>query len=143
MYHLSLVPGGIDKKKFHQWLPKDNTRLYIPDMNSHSHSDNSVSTETSVHTHSVEYIHSTHTTLSEPEDDMSSGVESFDMVDMYPAHYDDESVQASSESEQDSERNTGTTVCVMDFQNLASISGRLTSTSLMRSLQRYRSLMMI
>ena len=67
--------------------------------------------------------HSTHTTLSEPEDFTSSGVESFDEADMYPAAYDDESVSDSTESDGDdsdgddsneeSDQNTGEMVRTM------------------------------
>ena len=62
--------------------------------------------------------HSTHTTLSKPEDCTSSGVESFDEADMYPAAYEDESVSDSTESDGDnsngeSDWNTGEMVCTM------------------------------
>jgi hypothetical protein len=52
-----------------------------------------------------------YTTLSEPEDSMSSGVESFDEDDMYPVDYDDEAVSDSPDSDEESQSPSGTLVC--------------------------------
>ncbi len=60
---------------------------------------------------SLTYIQSTHTNLSEPEDSMLSGVESFDEDDMYPVDYDDEPVSDSSEPDGESESPSGRVVC--------------------------------
>ena len=68
-----------------------------PAMNTNSTSDNNTPTVMCVSTDPITYVHETHTTLSEPEDNTSSEVESFDEVDMCPAHYDDESVHDSPE----------------------------------------------
>lgn len=87
--------------------------------------------------------HSTHTTLSEPEDCTSSGVESFDEADMYPASYDDESVSDSTDSDGDdsdgkSDRNTGD--MVRTNAQTSYINVRLSDilNSLMKSLHRDR-----
>lgn len=45
-----------------------------------------------------------YTTLSEPEDSMSSDVDSFDEEDMYPVDYDDESVGDSLDQGLDSDK---------------------------------------
>jgi hypothetical protein len=46
----------------------------------------------------VKHIHSTQTSLSDPEDGMSSEVESFHDEEMYSANYNDESVSDSPDS---------------------------------------------
>lgn len=66
-----------------------------------------------VNTDPITYVHETHTTLSEPEDNMSSDVESFDDVEMYPAHYDDESVRDSPECDGGPGRIGPGVVCVI------------------------------
>lgn len=53
--------------------------------------------------HVQSQVRSTQTNLSEPEDHMSSGDESFDEEDMYPAHYNDESVSDSPDSDSNGE----------------------------------------
>jgi hypothetical protein len=52
---------------------------------------------------SMKHIHNTQTSLSEPEDGMSSEVESFDEEEMYPANYNDESVSDSLDLHSDGE----------------------------------------
>jgi hypothetical protein len=52
---------------------------------------------------SVKQVHSTQASLSEPDDSMSSDVESFDEEDMYPANYNDESVSDRPDSNSDVE----------------------------------------
>jgi hypothetical protein len=51
----------------------------------------------------MEHINSTQAGHSEPEDSMSSDVESFDKEDMYPADYSDQSVHAGPDSDSDGE----------------------------------------
>jgi hypothetical protein len=53
-----------------------------------------------------------YTTLSEPEDSISSGVDSFDEDDMYPVDYDDEAVSDSSDSDKKSQSPSRTSVCL-------------------------------
>lgn len=56
-------------------------------------------------TTSTTHLYSTETTLSEPDNSMSSDIESFDEEDMYSAGYDDEAV--SSETVSDSPDSDG------------------------------------
>ena len=55
-------------------------------------------------------LHASSTALSEPEDSMSSSVESFDDDDMYPFHYDDEAVSNGLESDKESDVPVGNMV---------------------------------
>jgi hypothetical protein len=58
----------------------------------------------------MEAVRTKYRTLSEPEDSMSSGVESFDEDDMYSVDYNDESVSDSPDSDNESQASSGTTV---------------------------------
>jgi len=49
------------------------------------------STPTDTTSSSHRHVRNTQISISEPEDGMSSDIESFDEGDMYPAHYNDES----------------------------------------------------
>jgi hypothetical protein len=55
------------------------------------------------HIHTKKHIHGMQAGLSEPEDSMTSDVESFDEEDMCPANYNDESVSESPDSDSDGE----------------------------------------
>ncbi len=66
-------------------------------MESHSNQPKRASTHSDNTAASLTHVRSTHTILSEPEDSMSSDVESFDEDDMYPANYNDETVSDSSD----------------------------------------------
>jgi hypothetical protein len=58
----------------------------------------------------MEAVPTEYRTPSEPEDSMSSGVESFDEDDMYSADYNDESVSDSPDSDNESQTSSGTMV---------------------------------
>jgi len=71
-------------------------------MESHSNQPKRASIHCDNTADSLTHVWSTHTILSEPEDSMSSDVESFDKDDMYPANYNDETVSNSSEMDGES-----------------------------------------
>jgi hypothetical protein len=80
-------------------------------MGSHSQENNRASIRKEKKAALLKSLHTTHTSLSEPEDSMSSGVESFDEADMYPADYDDEAVSNSPDSDRRSESLSNVMVC--------------------------------
>jgi hypothetical protein len=88
---------------------------------------------------SHKYFRSTHISLSEPEDSMSSGIESFDEDDMYPMDYDDEAVIDSPASSPDldgeSKSLSGETVC--GFNPLSFPVSQICN-SMMKSFSRHR-----
>jgi hypothetical protein len=68
-----------------------------------SHKAEGTSFRIDSHAAFMNQVHSTQASLSEPEDGMSSDVESFDEEDMYPANYNDESVSSGPDSDSDRE----------------------------------------
>ena len=80
-------------------------------MDSRSQENNRASIRKEKKAALLKYLHTTQATLSEPEDSMSSGVESFDEADMYPADYDDEAVSNSPDLDNGSESPSNVTVC--------------------------------
>jgi hypothetical protein len=80
-------------------------------MKSHSKTVKRAPIEKDKETSTHRYVRGTHATLSEPEESMSSGVDSFDEDDMYPGAYHDEAVSDSLDSDRESKSPSEKMVC--------------------------------
>jgi hypothetical protein len=80
-------------------------------MKSYSKPDKGESIRKDEETSTLTNVDRIHTTLSEPEESLSSGVESFDEDDMYPGDYHDETASDSPDSDGESQSPSEEMVC--------------------------------